>query len=65
LLSGVVIVEVIFNYPGIGSAFAAAAVQLDIITVLAFTLLNSLIMVLAYVVIDVLYAYIDPRVRLD
>jgi peptide/nickel transport system permease protein len=65
LLSGVVIVEVIFNYPGIGSAFAAAAVQLDIITVLAFTLLNSLIMVLAYVVIDVLYAYIDPRVSLD
>ena len=65
LLGGVVIVEVVFNYPGIGSAFAAAAVQLDIITVLAFTLLNSTIMVVAYVIIDVLYAYIDPRVRLD
>jgi len=65
LLSGVVIVEVVFNYPGIGSAFAAAAVQLDVITVLAFTLLNSLIMVIAYVLVDVAYAYIDPRVRLD
>ena len=65
LLGGVVIVETVFNYPGIGSAFAAAAVQLDIITVLAFTLLNALIMVVAYVIVDVLYAYIDPRVRLN
>jgi peptide/nickel transport system permease protein len=65
LLGGVVIVETVFNFPGIGSAYAEAAVTLDVITVLAFTLLNSLIMVLAYVVVDVLYAYIDPRVRLD
>jgi peptide/nickel transport system permease protein len=65
LLGGVVIVETVFNYPGMGSAFASAAVQLDVITVLAFTLLNSLIMVVAYVIVDVLYAYIDPRVRLD
>ncbi len=65
LLGGVVIVETVFNYPGIGSAFAAAAVQLDVITVLAFTLLNSVIMVVAYVIVDVLYAYVDPRVRLD
>jgi len=33
--------------------------------VLAFTLMNSFIMVVAYVIVDVLYAYIDPRVRLD
>jgi len=65
LLGGVVIVETVFNYPGIGSAYAAAAVQLDVITVLAFTLMNSFIMVVAYVIVDVLYAYIDPRVRLD
>lgn len=65
LLSGVVIVETVFDYRGMGSAFAAAAVQLDIITVLAFTLLNGCIMIVAYVVIDILYAYIDPRVRLD
>lgn len=65
LLGGVIIVETVYNYPGIGSAFAAAAVQLDVITVLAFTLLNSLIMVVAFVIVDVLYAYIDPRVRLN
>ena len=65
LLSGVVIVETVFNYPGIGSSFASAAVQLDMVTVLAFTLLNSTIMVIAFVFVDVAYAYIDPRVRLN
>jgi peptide/nickel transport system permease protein len=65
LLGGVVIVETVFNYPGIGSAFAAAAVNLDVVTVLAFTLLNALIMVVVFVIVDVLYAYIDPRVRLS
>jgi peptide/nickel transport system permease protein len=65
LLSGVVIVEVVFDYRGMGSAFAAAATQLDVMTVLAFTLLNSLVMIVAYLIVDVLYAYIDPRVRLN
>ena len=65
LLSGVVIVETVFNYPGIGSAAADAAVQLDIITVLAFALLNGFMLVTANLVVDILYAYIDPRVRLS
>jgi peptide/nickel transport system permease protein len=65
LLSGVVIVETVFNYPGIGSAAAEAAVNLDVITVLAFVLLNGLVLIVANLVIDVLYAFIDPRVRLD
>lgn len=65
LLSGVVIVETVFNYPGIGSAAAAAAVNLDVLTILAFTLLNGFVLVIANVIIDIAYAYIDPRVRLD
>jgi peptide/nickel transport system permease protein len=65
LLSGVVIVETVFNYPGIGSTAAAAAVNLDVLTILAFTLLNGFILVLANVIIDILYAVIDPRVRLN
>ncbi|HEX2979598.1 MAG TPA: ABC transporter permease [Anaerolineaceae bacterium] len=64
LLAGVIITETIFNYPGIGSAAAAAAVQIDVITVLAFTLLTGLILILANLVVDVMYAFLDPRVRL-
>jgi peptide/nickel transport system permease protein len=64
LLSGVVVVETVFTFPGVGSAAAYAGVGLDVITVLAFMLFNGLILIVANVVIDVLYAYIDPRVRL-
>ena len=63
LLNGVIITETIFNYPGIGSIAAAAAVNLDVLTVLGFTLFNGLILLVANLVVDVMYAVIDPRVR--
>lgn len=65
LLGGVVITETVFNYPGIGSAAAAAASQIDVVTVLGFALFNGVILVLANLVVDILYAYLDPRVRLQ
>ncbi len=65
LLNGVVITETIFNYPGLGRAAADAALNLDVVTILAFTLFSGMILVVANLVIDILYAYIDPRVRLD
>jgi peptide/nickel transport system permease protein len=65
LLGGVVITETVFNYPGIGQAAANAAQQLDVITVLGFALFNGLILIVANLVVDVLYAVIDPRVRLS
>ena len=64
LLGGVVITETVFNYPGIGAAAAAAAAQLDVVTVLGFALFNGLILIVANLVVDVMYAVIDPRVRL-
>jgi peptide/nickel transport system permease protein len=64
LLGGVVITETVFNYPGIGSAAARAAVNLDVVTTLGFALFNGFILIVANLVVDVLYAFVDPRVRL-
>jgi peptide/nickel transport system permease protein len=64
LLGGVVITETVFVYPGIGQAAAQAAAQLDVVTVLGFALFNGLILIVSNLVVDVLYAFIDPRVRL-
>jgi len=65
LLSGVIITESVFAYPGMGRAAADAAVQLDVVTVLAFALVNSIILILAFLVVDVMYAFLDPRIRLQ
>jgi len=65
LLAGVIITETVFDYPGIGSAAAQASAQLDVITVLGFALFNGLILIVANLVVDVLYAFVDPRVRLS
>ncbi len=65
LLNGVVITETIFAFPGIGSQAAAAASQLDVVTVLGYALFSGTILIVANLVVDVLYAMIDPRVRLS
>jgi peptide/nickel transport system permease protein len=65
LLGGVVITETIFTYPGIGSAAARAASQLDVVTVLGFALFDGAILIFANLIVDILYAVIDPRVRLS
>ncbi|HET7091076.1 MAG TPA: ABC transporter permease [Anaerolineae bacterium] len=64
LLNGVVITETIFDYPGIGSAVARAASSLDVLTVLGFVLFNATLLIVANLVVDVMYALLDPRVRL-
>jgi len=65
LLNGVIITETIFNYPGIGSVAAQAAAQLDVLTVLGFTLFTGVILLVGNLVVDVMYAVVDPRVRLS
>ncbi|HUE98867.1 MAG TPA: ABC transporter permease [Anaerolineales bacterium] len=65
LMGGVVITETVFDYPGIGKAAAEAAGQLDVVTVLGFALFNGFILIIANLVVDVLYAVVDPRVRLS
>ena len=65
LFNGTIVVEVIFNYPGIGSAAAAAALSLDVLTMLGYALFTATLFVLANLVVDVLYGIVDPRVRLS
>ncbi|RLG61134.1 ABC transporter permease [Candidatus Geothermarchaeota archaeon] len=64
LLSGVVITETVFNYTGLGYWAAHAATQLDFPAVLGFALFSGILFLGANLVVDILYAYIDPRIRL-
>ena len=65
LLGGVVIVETVFDYKGLGLLTATGAQQLDYTLILGTTLFYGMLLVLINLVVDVLYAVIDPRVRLE
>jgi peptide/nickel transport system permease protein len=65
LFNGVIITETVFNYPGIGSAAAEAALTLDVLTMLGYALFTAILFVLTNLVVDIIYAVVDPRVRLD
>lgn len=65
LLGGVVITETIFNFPGIGRWGAFAAQQLDIPGVTGFTMFVAALTVFGNLAADVLYAFFDPRIRLQ
>ena len=64
LLGGAVLTEKIFLWPGMGRWAAEAALNLDTAGIMGFTLVTAIIYVLANLIVDLTYAYLDPRVRL-
>jgi peptide/nickel transport system permease protein len=64
LLSGAVLTETIFNWPGMGRFAANAVLGLDFNSVMGFTLVVAVIYVIANLIVDILYAVVDPRVKL-
>ena len=65
LLSGVVVVETVFSWPGVGRLVFNAINQRDIPLVQAAVIVFSLIFVLLNLLVDLFYARLDPRIRLQ
>ncbi|MFZ4657324.1 MAG: ABC transporter permease [Caldilineaceae bacterium] len=65
LLGGAVAVERAFGFPGLGSALAQGAVERDWMMVQNLTLLFAVTFVFINLVIDLLYAWVDPRIRYE
>jgi peptide/nickel transport system permease protein len=65
LLAGMVITETIFNRQGIGLWMARAAILLDVPAIMFNVLFLGLIFATANLLVDILYAYIDPRIGLS
>ena len=64
-LGGTVITETVFGFTGLGKTALNAALNLDMPIVMATVLLAAVFIIAANVLVDVLYAVIDPRVRLS
>ncbi len=63
ILTGSVVVETIFSIPGIGRYFVESALNRDYTMVLGTVIFYSVILISFNLLVDVLYAYLDPRVR--
>lgn len=63
-MEGSIAVEVVFNRHGIGWWLAESAVQLDMPVLMCIGLFMGIVFVIINLTLDILYAYIDPRIRL-
>ena len=63
LLSGTIVVETIFAWPGIGRLFYDSILRLDYQVVQAIVVLFTVLVILANILTDLLYALVDPRIR--
>ncbi len=63
LLSGAVLTETIFSWPGLGRYVTQSATSLDFPAVMGVTLLVGVVYSLLNLLVDLLYALLDPRIR--
>ena len=63
ILSGALIVDIIFSYPGIGYYLYEATLKEDYPLIEAATFMISVITIFAYLIIDYVHAWLDPRIR--
>ncbi|MBS9721318.1 oligopeptide ABC transporter permease OppB [Tianweitania sp. BSSL-BM11] len=65
LLTGSVVVETIFGIPGIGRYFVQGALGRDYTLVMGTVVVIALFVIVFNLIVDILYAWLDPRVRYD
>jgi ABC-type dipeptide/oligopeptide/nickel transport systems, permease components len=63
LLGGAVVVEEVFNYPGIGYWTTQALLNNDVGGILGSTLVFGLILIFTSLILDIVYAFLDPRIK--
>ncbi|MFT4946842.1 MAG: peptide/nickel transport system permease protein [Natronomonas sp.] len=63
IVAGSVVVEQVFSWPGLGTAFIYAALNQEVNLILAITLFTGVAIVLANLLADIMYALLDPRIR--
>jgi len=62
-LGGEVLVELIFSWPGMGRYSVDAIFNVDYAAVQAFVMVVAAIYIMTFLIVDVLYALLDPRIR--
>jgi ABC-type dipeptide/oligopeptide/nickel transport system permease component len=64
MIAGAPMTEYVFSWPGLGRQYVASTMGLDFPTVMGITMIITVMTLIANLVMDILYVYIDPRVRI-
>lgn len=65
ILTGSFVIEKIFAIPGLGREFVTSINNRDYMVIMGLTIFNSALLIMANFLVDLLYAVIDPRVKLE
>jgi ABC-type dipeptide/oligopeptide/nickel transport system permease component len=65
MLAGAPITETVFNWPGVGRLFVEATTKLDFPVIMGITVFITIMTLIANLITDITYGYIDPRIRLE
>jgi peptide/nickel transport system permease protein len=65
VFSGAIIVENVFAIPGMGRFFIEALGDREVYEVMAFLLVTSVFIIVANLLADIVYGFLDPRIRYD
>lgn len=65
LMTGSMVIENIFNIPGIGEQFVKSILTNDYPTIMGVTMVYSIGLVIVLLITDIIYGFIDPRIRLQ
>ena len=64
-IGGSLIIETVFNIPGMGNEIMSAVYHQDYPVLIAFFVLSGIVTLLSYLVSDIVYAFIDPRIEIE
>jgi peptide/nickel transport system permease protein len=65
LLGGAIVTETVFSLDGMGHYFVQKLGQLDVYALMAYLMVTSVVIIVFNLVADILYGYLDPRIRYD
>jgi oligopeptide transport system permease protein len=65
LITGSVVIERIYSIPGLGSYFVQGALNRDYTLVLGVVIFYGLIIIVLNFIVDMLYAWLNPKIRYD
>ncbi len=64
MVGGAPMTEYVFNWPGLGRRFVSATQSMDFPVIMAITMIITIMTLVANLIIDIIYVYFDPRIRL-